>query len=124
MRAVREFQHIKLMKRAGRGNIEGGIATTSPTELALACPACPHPHINLPTNWDEADPSVRFLYVLFLALDANFRLKNRIRSSDDKDPGLHTGLAYFVENKPYREHVLKYASQTDVESVFHRSLMS
>jgi hypothetical protein len=37
-----------------------------------------------------------------------------MRSSDAKDPGLHTGLAYFVENKPYKEHILKYASQEDV----------
>lgn len=48
------------------------------------------------------------------AVDANFKAKNLIRSSDAKDPGLHTGLAYFVENEPYREHLLKHASQVDV----------
>jgi len=47
-------------------------------------------------------------------MDANFRLKNRMRSSEAADPGLHTGLAYFVKNEPYLEHVKKYATQTDV----------
>jgi hypothetical protein len=47
-------------------------------------------------------------------MDANFRLKNRMRSSEAADPGLHTGFAYLVENAPYLEHVSKYASQKDV----------
>ena len=56
----------------------------------------------------------RFLYSLFIAIDANFRLKNCARSSDDLDPGLHTGLAYFVLNCPYYDHVLQFATQNDV----------
>jgi hypothetical protein len=52
-------------------------------------------------------------------MDANFRLKNRMRSTEAADPGLHTGLAYLVENEPYIEHVSKYASQKDVsDSIF------
>ena len=50
-------------------------------------------------------------------MDANFRLKNLMRSSIAKDPGLHTGMAYFPNDKPYREHVLKYATQKDVSSL-------
>ena len=37
-----------------------------------------------------------------------------MRSSIKKDPGLHTGMAYFTEDEPYRKHVLKYATQKDV----------
>ena len=37
-----------------------------------------------------------------------------MRSSIKKDPGLHTGLAYFTDDEPYRKHVLKYATQKDV----------
>lgn len=58
----------------------------------------------------------RFLYLLIIAMDANFRLKNLMRSSNAKDPGLHTGMAYFPADQPYREHVLKYASQKDVST--------
>ena len=47
-------------------------------------------------------------------MDANFRLKNRLRSSSRKDPGLLTGLAYFVDDEMYREHVLKHADEEEV----------
>ena len=47
-------------------------------------------------------------------MDANFRLKNLMRSSLKKDPGLHTGFAYFPEDAPYQKHILKYATQKDV----------
>lgn len=54
MRIVREFRCTKIYKRAGRGNVEGGIVTTNPGELAILCPACPHVKINLPDDWDDA----------------------------------------------------------------------
>ena len=52
--------------------------------------------------------------MLIVAMDANFRLKNLMRLSISKDPGLHTGFAFFPEDSPYRKHILKYASQKDV----------
>lgn len=59
----------------------------------------------------------RFLYALIIAIDANFRLANRIRSTDAANPGLHTGLAYFVENAAYKAHILQYATQEDVSLI-------
>jgi hypothetical protein len=55
--------------------------------------------------------------MLIIAMDTNFRLKNLMRSSLSKDPGLHTGLAFFPEDGPYRKHILKYASQKDVRTL-------
>lgn len=52
MRIVRQFRHVKMMKRAGRGNVENGVKTTSAGELAIICPACPIPEINLPEGWE------------------------------------------------------------------------
>jgi len=48
-----------MMKRAGRGNIKSGIVTMSHGDLAVACPACPCPDINLPANWKDTDPSLK-----------------------------------------------------------------
>ncbi|PBK72081.1 hypothetical protein ARMSODRAFT_1016067 [Armillaria solidipes] len=56
------------------------------------------------------------LYMLILALDANFRLKNLYRSNWLKDPGLHMGLAYFLEPVKYLEHVTHFASQKDIST--------
>lgn len=55
----------------------------------------------------------RYRFMLVLALDANFRLKN-LRRLSTKDPGLHTGLAYFVESNAYLEHIAGYPRQKDV----------
>ena len=49
-------------------------------------------------------------------MDTNFCLKNLMRSSFKKDPGLHTGFAYFPDDVPYQKHILKYATQKDVHS--------
>ena len=51
---------------------------------------------------------------MLIAIDANFRLKRRAVSSNERDPALGSGWGYFVEDLPYREHVLKHADQDDV----------
>jgi hypothetical protein len=61
MRMIRMYRHIKLLKRAGRGNIPNGILTTPPGGLALLCPACPQPGINLPRDWKKVDPSLLYM---------------------------------------------------------------
>ena len=54
MRVVAQWRHLKLLKRAGRGHDMGGIEGTKPGELALRCPACPRPGVNLPPDWEKA----------------------------------------------------------------------
>ncbi|KAG2058266.1 hypothetical protein BDR06DRAFT_1032018 [Suillus hirtellus] len=114
MRMVCQFHHIKLMKQAGHGNITGGIHETEPGALTTKCPACLQPAVNLLEDWDKVEGSMKFLYYLIITMYANFCLKNRNQSSSMADPGLHTGLAYFVPDKSYTEHVLRNASQADV----------
>ena len=41
-----------MLKRAGRGHDPTGIAGTQPGELAVDCPACPHPGVNAPIDID------------------------------------------------------------------------
>ena len=47
-------------------------------------------------------------------MDACFRLKRRLVSSDLRDPGLGTGWAYFVESEPYRQYLLTVTDQVEV----------
>ena len=42
------------LKRAGRGQDPLGIESTAQGQLAVECPACPHPDRNLPDNWKNA----------------------------------------------------------------------
>ncbi|KAK6969028.1 hypothetical protein R3P38DRAFT_2671570 [Favolaschia claudopus] len=105
LRMTREWRHIQMLKRAARGHDPGGISATKPGECALLCPACPHPGLNLPPDWMSAAEDKQFLYALFLALDANFRLRRKDVSSEQKDPGLGKGWAFYCDVLKYMEHV-------------------
>ncbi|KAG2117623.1 hypothetical protein DEU56DRAFT_874102 [Suillus clintonianus] len=109
----RQFRHILSLKRAGRGHEPGGALGTTEGELAVLCPACPQPGKNLPLGWGDIEATTqkcRWLYALFLAMDANFRLCRRNKSSEQADPSLSQGWAYFVEQSGFKD-VLAYASQ-------------
>lgn len=49
-----QWRHLKLLKRAGRGHDPSGVEATQPGELAVPCPSCPRPGINLPVGWESA----------------------------------------------------------------------
>lgn len=53
-----------MLKRSGRGHDPKGAAATSLGELAIECPACPHPDRNLPLNWDSGGPQEYFIYFI------------------------------------------------------------
>ena len=58
----------------------------------------------------------RYIYSQVCLEDANMRLSHKYVSSEACDPGLGTGLAYFVADAPYEEHLKKYGNQSDVSS--------
>ncbi|KAJ7584153.1 hypothetical protein C8J56DRAFT_1054689 [Mycena floridula] len=107
---VREWRHLHMVKRAGCSHDPAGVevASSKAGALALRCPACPHPGINLPNDWKDVPPEKQFLYALFIGMDANFKLKRKGVSSETKDPSLSDGAAYFVPEQPYQEHLEKY----------------
>lgn len=132
MRMGLQWQHLKLLKRAGRGNDPTGVSGTKPGELAILCPTCPHPGKNLPDDWKSRPATeqcvsfllfcllshflARFLYTLIVCMDANFRLKNQLVSNYSVDPGLGIGWAYMVDRKPYEKYALSHANEEDVSS--------
>ncbi|KAG1799950.1 uncharacterized protein BJ212DRAFT_1488204 [Suillus subaureus] len=104
LRIVHEWRNIKALKHSGRGHHPAGIGSTQDGDLAILCPACPHPGKNLPTNW-ETSPPTRWKYALFLAIDANFRLKHWMVLTDRKGPGLSQGWGHFVEENEYKQYL-------------------
>ncbi|KAJ7073666.1 hypothetical protein C8F01DRAFT_1271401 [Mycena amicta] len=95
-RMSRQFNHLKRAKRSGR---------TSET-----------PRVTCPLAGTRFPPENEFLYSLILALDANFRLKNRIRANERHDPALGDGLGYFVESSTYKQHLRHYVVEEDVST--------
>ncbi|KAJ7918358.1 hypothetical protein B0H13DRAFT_1607470 [Mycena leptocephala] len=118
LRMTRQWHHLHLLKRArvGHNHAEDRIGATKPGKCALLCLACPQLGKNLPLDWDKVPFEKAFLYALFLALDANFRLKRKDVSSEEKDPRLGTGLAFFGDVKEYMEHLDKHWDQKQEQS--------
>ncbi|KAH9479046.1 hypothetical protein JR316_0007621 [Psilocybe cubensis] len=111
MRIVREWRHVRLLKRMGRGHAESGVQGTKEGECAVLCPACPHPGINIPEDWKERPESEQWIYSLFVGIDANFQLKRMNVSNDNRDPPLNHGYAYMVEGRKFREYLNIYDSK-------------
>ncbi|KAJ7169399.1 hypothetical protein B0H12DRAFT_1246922 [Mycena haematopus] len=117
MRMSRQWAFLKRAKRAGLAHNPAGLESTGLREAAVRCWACPHDGRNLPADWRDVDPQFRFLYMLLVAVDANFKLKNRMRGNEHPDPSLGPGWGYFVEPKKYRKHIKNYVPEKDVSIV-------
>ncbi|KAJ3761528.1 hypothetical protein EV360DRAFT_92998 [Lentinula raphanica] len=115
LRIMRQWRHLKMLMRAGRGN-DGtrNIEQTARGELAIDCPACPHPEVNLPSDWDDVSNPLSFIYTQFIAIDACFRLKRKLVSSVEKDPYLQPGKAYLVEPELFRHYLLTVTDQDEM----------
>ncbi|VDC00223.1 unnamed protein product [Peniophora sp. CBMAI 1063] len=100
---VRQFRHVMMFKRAGRGHEPGGIAGTPPGACAVPCIACPNLKLNMPENW--ASRPFQWLYRVILAVDANFRLSNKLVGSTVRDPNLTDGGAYLAPWQDYARHI-------------------
>ncbi|KAF9067810.1 hypothetical protein BDP27DRAFT_1225288, partial [Rhodocollybia butyracea] len=59
----------------------------------------------------------RYLFQKFVAIDANFRLRNKHVSSQAKNPTLGDGFAYFVPYNDYIEWVKRFVDQAEVKGL-------
>jgi hypothetical protein len=58
----------------------------------------------------------RFLYILYVSVDANFKLKGKDRSLEDVE--LMPGWGPFVEESAYQSFISNYVDQPEVSAFF------
>ncbi|KAJ7301216.1 hypothetical protein DFH08DRAFT_978997 [Mycena albidolilacea] len=117
LRVVRQWRNLRALKRGGMGNDpDRTTAETREGELAVECIACPKPGVNLPEGWEKAPPEMQYLYAIFLAIDACFRLKRKKVSSWSADPSIQDGWAYFVRHLEYSEFVKLLGEQKEMST--------
>ncbi|KAJ7041928.1 hypothetical protein C8F04DRAFT_946399 [Mycena alexandri] len=110
----RQYAFLQRARRAARGHDHKGIIATAQGECMVKCWPCPHDGRNLAPNWRNVDP--KYLYRLVLAMDANFKMKNRIRARERDDPSLGPGWGAFVEPKAYKKHLRGYVAEKDIST--------
>ncbi|KAK7434138.1 hypothetical protein VKT23_020364 [Stygiomarasmius scandens] len=116
LRSMFQWRHLKMCKRSGRGHHHLHISGTTEGELALPCPACPQEGWNLPRNWQDVPKSLAFKYFQFLAIDANFRLRNKIVSDEYRSPTLGPGWAYMVPQEAYKNYIEGFVHEKEMSS--------
>jgi len=94
-------------------------AELQPGSLAIFCPACPQPGINLPKEWKQ-DPkkyvaftptgnsvlmACRWLYTRSIVIDGNFSAEHLKMRRPEADVALSPGGRYMVEPKRYEAHL-------------------
>ena len=57
----------------------------------------------------------RFLYILYISVDANFKLKGKDRGLDDVE--LMLGWGPFVEQSAYQTFISNYVDQPEVNAL-------
>ncbi|KAJ7731904.1 hypothetical protein DFH07DRAFT_968567 [Mycena maculata] len=115
-RMTRQWAFLQRLKRVGRGHDPAGVEQTGLGGTAVNCWLCPQEGKNLPSDWRNVDPKYRFLYMLLLAVDANFKLRNQMRANEIDDPPLGPGWGYWVEPQCYRRHLRKYVAEKDAST--------
>ncbi|KAF6750154.1 hypothetical protein DFP72DRAFT_851846 [Ephemerocybe angulata] len=104
-RVWQQWNHLINLKRNGFGHVRPG-SKPDVGDLALFCPACPQPDVNLPSGWEE-DPD-QWKFRRYLVADGNFVLNHSIKkkSQDTVDSvWLTDGAGYMVERESYQEHL-------------------
>ncbi|KAF7377131.1 CxC2 domain-containing protein [Mycena sanguinolenta] len=73
LRVVHQWRNLRSLKRGGMGNDpDRRTSETKCGELGVECIACPKVGVNLPEKWEQTPAAKRFLYAVFLAIDACF----------------------------------------------------
>ncbi|KAF7321844.1 CxC2 domain-containing protein [Mycena kentingensis (nom. inval.)] len=119
-RMSRQYAFLLRCKRSGVAHDSADMTGVKPGALAVRCWACPVDGFNLPEGWKDCDEDDKFLYSLMLAIDANFRLKNRIRTNEKNDPSLGPGWGCFVETEEYKDHLRDYVAENDEHQHLYR----
>ncbi|KAG0701033.1 hypothetical protein DFH29DRAFT_876211 [Suillus ampliporus] len=102
MRVARQWRQLKLLKWNGFGHDR---RDPKDGELALFCPACPQPSINvtLPTQDDETTPG--WLYSHSLVMDGNFKAEHLHPAHPEDEVWLTDGQSFMVARARYQAHL-------------------
>ncbi|OJA11809.1 hypothetical protein AZE42_13632 [Rhizopogon vesiculosus] len=103
MRVARQWHQCKLYKWYGFAHDS---QEPSQGELALFCPACPQPGINLDLpDGDDIDDSLAWMYSRTVVMDGNFKAEHLHPVNPADEVSLMDGLGFMVSDPTYKWHL-------------------
>ncbi|KAI0372513.1 hypothetical protein BV20DRAFT_1034578 [Pilatotrama ljubarskyi] len=114
----REFNNSMQVYRYINTRRNCGVAAgqeLGPGSLAVLCPACPQPGINMRPKWQVRDEEQRYLNVLHFGIDGNFHLGLKDKDTDPDDVALSKEAGYFMNTNNFKTF-LKKAPKPESES--------
>ncbi|KAH9936214.1 uncharacterized protein B0H18DRAFT_852415, partial [Fomitopsis serialis] len=107
----RQFTYIQTLKRFAV-NVQ---SKPDPGSLALRCPACPQPGVNMDPDWKTRAENDWYKDALHYAKDGNFSLHQHDKKMDPLDFPLMNGGAYYVDSDKYQEYLDKMKVYADAQ---------
>ncbi|KAH9019846.1 hypothetical protein EDB84DRAFT_1441986 [Lactarius hengduanensis] len=102
LRASRQWRDLKRRMESGLGHQPEGERPPDGA-MAIFCPACPQPGINLPTDWKTLYPPDQLIQTFIM--DGNFSAEHMRHRSGEKDVALSAGMAFMANPDSYRAHL-------------------
>ncbi|KAG1884389.1 hypothetical protein F4604DRAFT_1677024 [Suillus subluteus] len=102
MRVVRQWQQLKLLKLNGFGH---KWREPKDGELALFCPACPQPGINVTIPTEDRADTPGWLYSRSLVMDGNFKAEHLHPTHLEDEVWLTNGQSFMVARARYQAHL-------------------
>ncbi|KAH9041917.1 hypothetical protein EDB83DRAFT_2228119 [Lactarius deliciosus] len=101
LRTSRQWRDIKSRMEQGLGHQSEDTALDG--SLAIFCPACPQPGINLPNDWKTRYEPNELIRTFIM--DGNFSAEHMRHRSGERDVALSAGMAFMANPELYKAHL-------------------
>ncbi|KAH9008383.1 hypothetical protein EDB85DRAFT_1883574 [Lactarius pseudohatsudake] len=101
LRTSRQWRDIKSRMEQGLGHQSEETAPDG--SMAIFCPACPQPGINLPNDWKTRYEPNELIRTFIM--DGNFSAEHMRHRSGERDVALSAGMAFMANPELYKAHL-------------------
>ncbi|KAH9015408.1 hypothetical protein EDB85DRAFT_1875870 [Lactarius pseudohatsudake] len=101
LRTSRQWRDLKSRMEQGLGHQSEETAPDG--SMAIFCPACPQPGINLPNDWKTRYEPNELIRTFIM--DGNFSAEHMRHRSGERDVALSAGMAFMANPELYKAHL-------------------
>ncbi|KAN0124687.1 hypothetical protein V8E53_002258 [Lactarius tabidus] len=110
LRSSRQWRDLRNRMECGLGHRKD-VEPVADGSMAIFCPACPQPGINLPKDWKAQPESLhsqwtfRDQLIRTFIMDGNFSAEHMKHRSGERDISLSAGMAFMANPETYKAHL-------------------